>query len=103
MTRSILHNDPELALEDIAAPVSWRCVDCGRNTTGCHTRQQIFDAAQAGRKQLDVRIGVDSEVYTVREAIWKKAWQHIVAFRSAGVSSHGRAPRAPRRGRPFEI
>jgi hypothetical protein len=74
MTSSILHNNPKLTLEDINAPVRWCCVDCGKNTApGCPTRQQIFDAYQTGQKRLDAVLDTNSEVYTVRPAIWKKA------------------------------
>jgi hypothetical protein len=60
-------------------PESWLCVDCGFNTApGLFSRREM----EAAFKKLDVLLddpGVEqhiddrSEVYTVRDAIWKKA------------------------------
>jgi hypothetical protein len=62
-------------------PESWLCVDCGFNTApGLNNRAQ----AEAAARKLGVlwdndlagveeRIGPESEVYTVRPAVWKKA------------------------------
>jgi hypothetical protein len=62
-------------------PESWLCVDCGFNTAPGlkNTRQAQAEAAMLGAlwdndlAGIDQRIGFDSEVYTVRAAVWKKA------------------------------
>jgi hypothetical protein len=55
-------------------PESWCCVDCGTNTApGCPNRAEAEQALAAGQHSVELTIGCDSEVYTVREAIWKKA------------------------------
>jgi hypothetical protein len=61
-----------------ALPESWNCVDCGVNTApGCLNRAEMEKALGGGviRKQQGVEITYDdrSEVYTVRDAIWKQA------------------------------
>ena len=55
-------------------PESWCCVDCGVNTApGCSNRAEVEQAFKLGRESVNQTIGFDSEVYTVREAVWKKA------------------------------
>jgi hypothetical protein len=62
-------------------PESWCCIDCGMNTApGCLNRIEMENAAKALGKLWEtnaesVRQHIDnrSEVYTVREAVWKKA------------------------------
>jgi hypothetical protein len=51
---------------------SWNCVDCGRNTS-----PGVLDGPAARRRlkrygKYTARIGTDSEVYTLRNAVWKK-------------------------------
>jgi hypothetical protein len=60
-------------------PESWNCVDCGVNTApGLLNRVEMEKAAEALGKRWDEGEGIDqtidhhSEVYTVREAVWKK-------------------------------
>jgi hypothetical protein len=63
-------------------PESWCCIDCGFNTApSCKTRVE-YERAFAGQKALgipndqqSVEAGVDnrSEIYSVRDAVWKKA------------------------------
>jgi hypothetical protein len=72
-----------IPIESIDVPVSFLCVDCGRNTApGCSTRQEVFDAIQEARRQgllnPNTKIGVmrgghDSELYTVNDAVWARA------------------------------
>ena len=57
-------------------PESWRCIDCGVNTApGCSTRrqaEQVFTAIrndQSATQTFDDR----TEVYHVREKVWKAA------------------------------
>jgi hypothetical protein len=61
--------------EDINSPVSWLCVDCGVNTSpGMSTRAEIYKAmVLEGKKEVPQEITCESEIYTVRNAIWKKA------------------------------
>jgi hypothetical protein len=62
-------------------PESWHCIDCGVNTApGCLNRAELEDAARALGKLWETnaagvpqRFGDDSEVYTVRDAVWKRA------------------------------
>src|SRR5262249_12119403 len=61
-------------------PESWECIDCGRNTApGCLNRAALANAAKArgfwwGTNAASVNQSIDdrSEVYTVREAVWKQ-------------------------------
>jgi hypothetical protein len=63
------------------AAESWLCVDCGVNTApGLSNRAEMEVAAKAlgsvWDKNIDgiqQHIGPDSEVYTVRASVWKKA------------------------------
>ena len=60
--------------EDINAPVSWCCVDCGVNTApDLHKRAEIAKAFNAGAESVPQSIGFDAEVYNVRDVIWRKA------------------------------
>jgi hypothetical protein len=70
------------ALDDLKGlvPESWCCVDCGVNTApGLLNRTEMEKAIAAlGEKWsagegINQTINCDSEVYTVRETIWKKA------------------------------
>jgi hypothetical protein len=56
-------------------PESWLCVDCGVNTApGLFNRVQMERAfAAAGENGVDQRIDSHSEVYQVRDAVWKRA------------------------------
>jgi hypothetical protein len=61
-------------------PETWECIDCGFNTApGCLNRAEMEQAAKALGKMWETnaaaisnRVGNDSEVYTVRESVWKK-------------------------------
>jgi hypothetical protein len=57
------------------APVSWLCVDCGVNTApGMSTRAEIYQAIVVeSKKGIELEINGQSEVYTVRDAVWAKA------------------------------
>ena len=61
--------------EEINAPVSWLCVDCGFNTPpGMGKRCEIYMAMVVeGREELPQTIDAKSEVYTVRDAVWASA------------------------------
>jgi hypothetical protein len=62
-------------------PESWCCIDCGMNTApGCLNRTEMEQAAKALGKLWETNtasvpqyIDNRSEVYTVREAVWRKA------------------------------
>jgi hypothetical protein len=61
-------------------PESWLCIDCGFNTApGLLNRREAEKAIEALGAAWDMGAGVkqninsDSEVYTVRAAVWKKA------------------------------
>jgi hypothetical protein len=63
-------------------PESWCCIDCGTNTApGCLNRAQAEAAAKALGKLWESNaaalpsqtIDNRSEVYTVRDAVWRKA------------------------------
>jgi hypothetical protein len=78
-----------LAIEDAAtdadrldlrgrAPESWCCVDCGVNTApGFFNRvdleRELAIAKAIGKRGVEQRVGADSEVYTVRAAVWERA------------------------------
>jgi hypothetical protein len=58
------------------APESWCCVDCGVNTApGFFNRVELERALAAAGKDggVEQRVGVDSEVYTVRTSVWLAA------------------------------
>jgi hypothetical protein len=57
---------------------NWCCVDCGMNTApGCSTRaevEEVFRNADDVDAAVPTQhIGPDSELYTVRDSIWKRA------------------------------
>ena len=56
-------------------PESWLCVDCGVNTApGYPTRAEV-DAAfgvLSNRESIPLHFGPESEIYTVRNAVWEK-------------------------------
>jgi len=59
-------------------PESWQCIDCGFNThPGGANRAEIdaaFSVLAADPKGgVLTHYGEDTEVYTVREAVWKRA------------------------------
>jgi hypothetical protein len=61
-------------------PESWHCIDCGANTApGLLNRAEMEIAAAAlgaawdDGKGITQTINSDSEVYTVRSAVWSKA------------------------------
>jgi hypothetical protein len=61
------------------APESWCCVDCGINTApGAPTRREIEQAfngrvLRAEPVRFPITFTEDCEVYSVRNAVWKKA------------------------------
>ena len=62
--------------DDGDTPETWCCVDCGVNTApGFLNRadeESAFAAARArGETHITVSVGFDSEIYVVREAVWK--------------------------------
>jgi hypothetical protein len=68
---ALAYNDPDTSARGVA-PESWLCVDCGVNTApGCPTRKEI-DVAMVIYGKVDVHYDSESEVYTLREAIWTK-------------------------------
>jgi hypothetical protein len=59
---------------DAGVPENWLCVDCGVNTApGFLTRAEAMAAFAAGKDRVGQRIDSDSEIYTVRAAVWKRA------------------------------
>jgi hypothetical protein len=62
-----------------AAPESWNCIDCGFNTSPGMLNRSELNAAIAKAKlegknwSIKQSITQHSEVYTVRDAIWKEA------------------------------
>src|SRR5262249_636492 len=56
-------------------PESWNCIDCGINTApGCSTRAEVEQHFKAGHHDgVPQRIDGRSEIYQVRDAVWKKA------------------------------
>jgi hypothetical protein len=67
----------QYAKEDINAPDSWCCIDCGINTApGMPTREQIRQAFArdfSGTASVEMKIGKTSEVYQVKGAVWRDA------------------------------
>jgi hypothetical protein len=71
----------QITFDDINTPLTWACVDCGVNTApGMMTRQEIYEALQrnkanyGGNTALGTKtIDSNSEIYTVRQAVWQKA------------------------------
>jgi hypothetical protein len=54
-------------------PESWLCVDCGTNTApGLLNRAEMEKAAEE-QGEAEVFIDNQTEVYTVRDAVWKAA------------------------------
>jgi hypothetical protein len=61
-----------------AIPESWCCIDCGVNAApGLSTRAGFKNAVAAGVLRVDDGVTQEitewSEVYTVRESVWKAA------------------------------
>ena len=72
---TILHNDEPIDLKDRTTD-SWCCVDCGMNTApGTPPRRLMAFLFQQAGMDAEVKscITWDSEVYTVRDSVWKKA------------------------------
>jgi hypothetical protein len=75
------HHNDDLDLTGLV-PESWHCVDCGVNTAPGLSNRDDMERAFAAKKAagvLAVTDGVEqhvddrSEVYTVRDAVWKAA------------------------------
>jgi hypothetical protein len=66
---------PNCRIEDIAAPVSWLCVDCGVNTApGLMTRAEMAKAFIVdGKESVAVSLSWNCEAYTVHDAVWAAA------------------------------
>jgi hypothetical protein len=60
---------------DSGAPESWDCVDCGINTgPGMLNRAEIEQAFRVeGKEAVEFYVDDQSEVYTVRDAVWERA------------------------------
>jgi hypothetical protein len=60
-------------------PESWECIDCGMNTApGCLNRVEMENAAKAlgvlwKTEGVTQHIDNRSEIYAVRDSVWKKA------------------------------
>jgi hypothetical protein len=74
-----MYRNPKHDLRGII-PESWNCIDCGTNTArGLSTRAQMEFAIQelgerwSNGEGVEQTYNADTEVYTVRPAIWKKA------------------------------
>jgi hypothetical protein len=83
-TEDIVAAKPDSTRADLrgVAPETWRCLDCGVDTApGCLAREELEQAFAAAGKHGSVEQTIDdrSEVYTVRETVWKRA----------GVDVHG--------------
>jgi hypothetical protein len=54
-------------------PENWLCVDCGVNTApGLRTRVEMETAFRAGADSVNMTFTDQSEVYTVKESVWKR-------------------------------
>jgi hypothetical protein len=61
-------------------PESWHCIDCGANTAPGLPNRSEFERAATGKDDLDAvaddfmrRVDDRSEIYTLRDAVWKAA------------------------------
>lgn len=56
-------------------PESWCCIDCGRNTApGCANKAEMEKTFAAdANASVTQHFDNDTEVYTVRDVVWKKA------------------------------
>jgi hypothetical protein len=55
-------------------PESWDCIDCGVNTApGCSTRAEVEQAFAANTEGVRQTFNDQTEVYTVKPAVWKEA------------------------------
>src|SRR5262245_52438604 len=54
-------------------PESWHCVDCGVNTAPGILNRADMEQAYRTSESVVVRVGRDSEVYTVRNGVWERA------------------------------
>jgi len=53
---------------------TWLCVDCGVNTApGFPTGPEIRIAFARGEEGVDLRLGRDTEIYDVKNSIWRQA------------------------------
>jgi hypothetical protein len=63
-----------LSRDDVNAPESWCCIDCGFNTApGCATKDQLVEGFNAGATSINQTVCADSEIYMVHDHMWKKA------------------------------
>jgi hypothetical protein len=69
--------NPDRQITDLKSVVAdWCCIDCGLNTApGFSTRAEIQEAYYAGdlKEGIAQRIDDQTEIYTVRDAVWRKA------------------------------
>jgi len=61
-------------LKGTQLPESWDCIDCGVNTApGCSSRAGLKEAFSAGLAGVIQRYDRNTEMYTVRDAVWAEA------------------------------
>jgi hypothetical protein len=64
-----------------AAPESWACIDCGRNTApGLSNRREIeqaFSVVSNNNESITQTVTEDSEVYMVKPNVWKAAGMEL--------------------------
>jgi hypothetical protein len=85
---TVLHKEPQpsawlpaekiIDLSDHGIVESWCCVDCGVDTApGCSTRADVEEAYRSAdydpKKVGTICFSADSEIYIVKDAIWKSA------------------------------
>jgi hypothetical protein len=78
MRRTATKSDLESFREDKAVQdnivESWLCVDCGINTApGLPSGPEMRIALKLGTKTVEYCLDTDTEVYHVKDAVWKKA------------------------------
>lgn len=62
-----------LTREDINAPESWCCIDCGFNTApGFSTKEEMWREF-ASKKAVKQTADTKSEIYMVHDHVWRKA------------------------------
>jgi hypothetical protein len=52
---------------------SWLCIDCGVNTAPGLLGRTDLEKAFVGNDSVEQEVGETTEIYTVRDAVWKKA------------------------------
>ena len=69
------HGQPrQFRADEVNSPVSWLCVDCGFKTApGFESRIEMYFSVTLITGGVLERVDDQSEVYHVREAVWKEA------------------------------